>query len=88
MAFFIGWTISAIFISRISDLLGRKLVTMCTMIMQTVAIIAMNFSWSVYVTQALMFVFGMACVGTRSIQFLYLMELLPERWQVPIGTLL
>jgi len=35
-----------------------------------------------------MFLFGMACVGTRSIQFLYLMELLPEKWQVPIGTIL
>ena len=35
-----------------------------------------------------MFVLGMACVGTRSIQFLYLMEMLPEKYQVPIGTTL
>jgi hypothetical protein len=27
----------------------------------------------------MMFVFGMACVGTRSICFLYLMDLLPEK---------
>ena len=88
MSFFIGWTFSATFIPRISDLKGRKLATVGTMVMQTAAIIGMNFSRSVYLTQALMFVLGMACVGTRSIQFLYLMELLPERWQVPIGTLL
>ena len=88
MSFFIGWTFSATFIPRISDLKGRKMATIGTMVMQTAAIIGMNFSRSVYLTQALMFILGMACVGTRSIQFLYLMELLPEKWQVPIGTLL
>ena len=88
MSFFIGWTFSATFIPRISDLYGRKLATIGTMILQTAAIIVMNFSTSVYLTQFLMFLFGMACVGTRSIQFLYLMELLPEKWQVPIGTTL
>jgi hypothetical protein len=39
----------------------------------------MNFSKRVELTIAMMFVFGMACVGTRSICFLYLMDLLPEK---------
>jgi hypothetical protein len=50
------------------------------MIMQTAAIIVMNFSLRVELTTTMMFIFGMACVGTRSICFLYLMELLPEKW--------
>ena len=88
MAFFIGWAVSAIFIPRLSDLMGRKIVTIGTMILQTAAIIGMNFSRSVYLTQALMFLLGTACVGTRSIMFLFMIELLPEKWQVPLGTML
>ena len=48
----------------------------------------MNFSKRVELTIAMMFVFGMACVGTRSICFLYLMDLLPEKQQILVGTAL
>jgi len=48
----------------------------------------MNFSRSVALTTSLMFTFGMACVGTRALCFLYLMELLPKKSQVPMGTVL
>lgn len=58
------------------------------MIMQTCAIIVMNFSVRVELTIGMMFVFGMACVGTRSICFLYLMDLMPEKQQILVGTVL
>ncbi len=48
----------------------------------------MNFSLRVELTIAMMFVFGMACVGTRSICFLYLMDLMPEKQQIIVGTIL
>jgi hypothetical protein len=50
--------------------------------------VGMNFSTSVNITTALMFVMGMACVGTRAIIFLYLMDMLPLKWQVKTGTVL
>jgi MFS family permease len=79
MSFFLGWTFSAFFIPRLVDLKGRKLGFLLTMVMQTVSLIVMNFSVRVELTIAMMFVFGMACVGTRSVCFLYLLELLPEK---------
>lgn len=58
------------------------------MILQTGSMIGMNFSTSLHLTIALNFVFGVACVGTRAIVFLYLMDLLPRAWQVTTGTVL
>jgi SP family sugar:H+ symporter-like MFS transporter len=58
------------------------------MIMQLGATIAMNFTKSVPALIVLQFIFGAACVGTRAIDFLYLMDLLPKAWQVPVGSVL
>lgn len=88
MSFFLGWSLSSIVVPRISDLYGRKIAFLGSMIVQTIAMIGMNFSHSIPLTTGLMFVLGTCCVGSRALGFLYLMELLPKRWQVPSGTLL
>jgi MFS family permease len=80
MSFFLGWTVSSLFIPRLSDILGRKPAFLGSLMLQTMAMIGMNFSQSVHLTTALMFFLGMGCVGTRSICYLYLMELLPKKW--------
>ncbi|TNV73193.1 hypothetical protein FGO68_gene463 [Halteria grandinella] len=88
MCFFLGWAFGSIFVPRLSDLYGRKFAFLGSMILQTGAMIGMNFSHSIPLTTALMFALGMCCVGSRALGFLYLMEMLPKRWQVPSGTIL
>lgn len=58
------------------------------MVMQLGSTIGMNFSRSIVLTTVLQFFFGAACVGSRPIVFLYLMDLLPKAWQVPTGSVL
>jgi len=49
--------------------------------------LAMNFTKSVELMIFLMFLLGATCVGSRVICFLYMMELLPYKNQVFIGTI-
>jgi MFS family permease len=47
MSFFIGWTFSATFVPRLADKYGRKIAFLGTVVVQTAALIVMNFSRTV-----------------------------------------
>ena len=88
MCFFLGWTFASFFIPRLADIYGRKLGVVISLVLQLASMIVINFAGSVELLIAMNFTFGMACVGSRSISFLYLMELLPKKSQVTVGTAL
>jgi MFS family permease len=75
---FAGWALSAIFIPRLADIYGRKLIFLFSMALQLCTFIAMYFSKDLNFTTVVLFIFGIAAVGRCSISFLYLMELLPS----------
>jgi len=85
---FFGWALSAIFLPRLADLYGRKLIVLISLCIQLVSFIGFYFSRNINVTTAFAFVFGTAAVGRCSISFLYLIELMPQSRQVLIGTFL
>lgn len=87
-AYFIGWAFAAVFIPRLSDLLGRKVTFLFSMALQLCAFFALYFSRNVNLTTVCMFFFGMAAVGRCSISYLFMMELLPTNMQTLAGTIL
>jgi len=87
-AMFAGWALSGLFLPRLADLYGRKLVFQVSMTLQLVTFIGLMLSRNMTLTTVIMFVFGISSVGRCSISFLYLMELLPTSRQVLVGTIL
>ena len=86
MAFFLGNAATVIFVPRLSDKNGRK------MIYWTGLIIDIGLYFSFFVTRNLtlmyiiLFSFGATSVARTQIGWVYLMELTPKRDQVVVGT--
>lgn len=85
---FVGWTISAAITPRLSDIYGRKPIFLASMAIQLVALIGIYISREVWVTIALIFVFGTGGVGRSSISYLFMQEFLPKDKQTLVGTVL
>lgn len=69
---FVGWALSAFITPRLSDIYGRKLIFLGSMLLQLAALIGIYISRSVKLTTALIFFFGMGGVGRSSISYLYM----------------
>ena len=85
---FIGWTASAIVLPRLSDLYGRKIIFIVSMVIQAIAFAGFFVSRNIDLSTGCMFLMGVASVGRCSISYLYMMELLPANRQVLFGTIL
>jgi MFS family permease len=76
---FFGAAVSATTLPRFSDIYGRKLIYLFSIVLQMIVFIGLFFSHNIDLTSALMFFFGIAAVGRCSIGFLLLMEFLPTK---------
>lgn len=70
-AFFVGWTLFAVAIPRLSDMYGRKVVYTGALLAQAPIIYLMILSRSVKLTTALLFLMGICSAGRVSVGFLY-----------------
>jgi MFS family permease len=86
--FFAGWAVSATFLPRLADLFGRKKVYLYSMICHGIFYSGIILSHNIKLTTALQFFMGMASVGRASVGFLYTLELLPQKKQALVGTIL
>jgi MFS family permease len=75
---FIGWTIAAIFLARVSDVYGRKRVFIYSMIGNDLAYLGLIISRNIDVNIVLIFLMGLFSVGRASVGYLYLQELIPK----------
>ena len=85
--YFLGWTISATIVPRMSDIYGRKLVYGISMLCLLLLNFGVLFSTNLDLTMALMFFSGFASCGRCAGGFLFLMELTPVKNQPTIGTI-
>ena len=85
---FFGWAISAIFLPRLADVYGRKLVYLWSMAAHGLFYLLIILSKDLTLTTCLMFFFGMASVGRATVGYLYMAELVPLKNQTTVGTLL
>ena len=76
--YFFGWTAAAIFVPRLSDLYGRKIVYFISMTGHLTLYMAIIFSRDVNLTIVLMFICGSFSCGRAAVGFLYLIELTPK----------
>ena len=75
---FIGWTIAAIFLARVSDVYGRKKVFIYSMIGNDLAYLGLIVSRNIDVNIVLIFLMGLFSVGRASVGYLYLQEMIPK----------
>ena len=75
---FLGWTLAALLIPRISDLYGRKRVFLVNMLVQLAAIILMIFCKSFALMSVALFVIGVCSSARWTVSYVYLMEFLTE----------
>ena len=75
---FLGWAFSSIWMSRLSDLYGRKPIYLTSYAMQTLAICALMFTTSFKVACAALFVLGMCCSGRWNVTYIYCFEFVTE----------
>ena len=75
---FIGWTISAFFVSRISDLYGRKWTFIINMTVQFFAILAIIYTDNYGVMAGALFMVGVCSSARWTVSYVYLMEFLTE----------
>ena len=78
MTLFIGWTISAVFVARISDIYGRKNVYLVNMLVQLVALLLIIFAQSFGVMLSGLFLIGVCSAGRWTVTYIYLMEFMTE----------
>ena len=67
---FVGWALSAFVTPRLSDIYGRKIIFLASMVIQFVSLIGILISRNWIVTAGLIFIFGTGGVGRSSISYL------------------
>ena len=80
MMIFIGWTVSAAIIPRLSDLYGRKKVYVINMLIQLVALLVMIFAKSYKSMATGLFLIGVCSAGRWTVAYVYLMEFWTEAY--------
>jgi MFS family permease len=75
---FVGWAISAFITPRLSDIYGRKIIFLVSMLIQFVALLGVFISRNWILTAAFIFIFGTGGVGRSSISYLLMQEYLPS----------
>ena len=84
--YFAGWTISCLIIPRISDLYGRKIMTLTTVSISTLIYLGLILSKNLDLSIALLFFYGLMLSGKTINTYVYLLELVPKKYQAYVGT--
>ena len=87
-AYFIGWLVALVFIPRLADLFGRKVLFRIGMVIQLSAYSTIMYSNSLNVLIGSLFVFGMCATARISVGFIYLMEFLPQNYHATTATVI
>ena len=78
-AFFVGWCSTLLWLPRLSDKHGRKMIFAYGMIAQTICMVFLMITKSVYAVLITIFALGALTTIRINIGFLWLMELLPKK---------
>jgi MFS family permease len=84
--YFAGYSIACFIIPRISDIYGRKLVVLISLWVQLIIVIGLTFSKNFFLTLGFMVVLGICGAGRGTVNYLYLLELMPKEKKVAVGT--
>jgi len=87
-SFFIGMTLFVVLITRLGDLLGRKRPAIVCQILSIPILMGIMVSRSLYLTSALLFLFGAVTPGREHVVFTYIGELVPLRNRTLTGSIL
>lgn len=79
--YFAGWTISCVVVPRLADTYGRKLPVIISAWFSVLVCAGLMLSQNLVLTIVLFFFLGCSSSGKSSTTYVYLMELIPARWQ-------
>ncbi len=85
--YFVGYSISCLFIPRLADLYGRRWPYIISMWVQVLAFVGLMVCKNIMGTLSLILLFGLCGGGRSTVGFLYLMELVPRKDKKYTGTL-
>ena len=85
-AFFIGWSASILILPRLSDVSGRKIFWRVGMTLQTLCFVLMFLTKSLNFMIIIFFSLGVLSSIRVGVGFAYFMEMLPQKWQTPAGS--
>ena len=85
-SYFVGWTSSLLWLPRLADVYGRKKCYVIAMVADTLLFTALFFTSSVNVAIAIIFTTGFFASFRVGVGFIYLMELVPSKARVAIGS--
>ena len=75
--YFAGWTVSCIFVPRLSDIYGRKIPSLASAIFSIPVYLGLILSRSLTLSIVLFFFLGLTCTGKASTAYVYLLEFIP-----------
>jgi MFS family permease len=83
---FAGWTFASLIIPRLGDIYGRKwpvwISLLLAFISHTLIIVSKNLTWTIF----LFFIFGACCAGRYSTAYVYMIELIPPKYENIVGS--
>ena len=85
-AYFAGWMLGSIMMSRIGDLYGRKLPFYISLVTSVLAYLWSLMTQSLHFQIFLLFVMGSTQAGKYSIAHVYIQEVTPGKFRVWAGT--
>ena len=84
--FWLGWCCTILWVPRYADIYGRKYLVAYNNLVSLVLYLGTLFAPSVYVLGAILFVQGLFNSIRTNIAFLYMIELMPKKYQSKVGT--
>ena len=86
--YFLGFAISCGIVPYLADLHGRKKPLWWSMLVQTLAYVAITISTNVYMVNVLYLVVGLCAGGRVATGTMYMNEFVPSRWNTFVTTAL
>lgn len=86
--YFAGWTVACVFIPRLGDLYGRRFPYLISSGLSVFVYLGLILSSNLTLSTIFFFMLGLCCVGKSNLCYVYLLEFIPLRWQVYVGTFL
>ncbi|CDW73161.1 solute carrier family member 5 [Stylonychia lemnae] len=87
-AYFIGYSLSCLFVPRLSDIKGRRIPYLMSNLIQLFIYFGILFATTVDQIIVFILIFGLCGPGRSIVGYLYLLELVPKDWKYYIGTLI
>ena len=85
MAVFAGSAIGCLFVPRLGDLLGRKIIFCTALAVQAPVLASITLMKGLKIIYTACFIFGICVIGRMACGFLLMMELVPAKNQAAVG---